>query len=367
MTKHFLLAGLLACLSVATGAALAATATYDYDALGRLTRVTYSDGKVVFYRLDAAGNRTQVLSGTLAGAPSSITVPSSSTSGSYTISWGTATGTVTAYNLYEANNSSFSGQTLVYSGTALSAALSGRGNGTYYYRAKACFDSECGAYRAGSNGVTVTIATAPGVPSSITVPSSSTSGSYTISWGAATGTLTAYELYEATSSGFSGQTLIYNGTALNAALSGRGNGTYYYRVRACLNSLCSAYQAGANAVTVTIPPPPSIQVLNPSIQVGATGQATQITTLANLNGIPATINSFAETCTTASAVIQSGAQSVQWTNANTFWRGCEPGVNEQCTASYVIRNSSTGQLHSGTSAITVLAQGRNLPGGQVCP
>ena len=61
----------------ATGATLAATATYEYDALGRLARVTRSDGKVEVYRLDAAGNRTQVVSGTLAGVPSSISIPAS--------------------------------------------------------------------------------------------------------------------------------------------------------------------------------------------------------------------------------------------------------------------------------------------------
>lgn len=262
--------GLACCLLWLAAPCWAATASFEYDALGRLSRVEYSDGKVVIYRLDATGNREQVVSGTL-----------------------------------------------------------------------------------------------PGVPASITVPSSSSSGSYTLSWGAATGTVTAYELYEATNPGFSGQALAYSGTALSAALSGRAVGTYYYRVRACLATECSDYRPGSNGVTVT--PPPAIQVLNPSIQVGASGQVTGITTLANLNGNPATIHSFTETCTKASVSIQSGAQGVVWTNSNTFLRRCEIGINQQCTASYVIRNSSNGQLHSGTAAITVLAQGQSLPPGQSCP
>ena len=83
--------GLVLALAL-TSAATAATASYEYDALGRLTRIDYSDGKRVIYRLDAAGNRTQVTSGTLAGVPASITVPPGSTSGSYTISWGASTG-----------------------------------------------------------------------------------------------------------------------------------------------------------------------------------------------------------------------------------------------------------------------------------
>lgn len=263
--------GLLLAL-VFTSAAIAATATYEYDALGRLTRIDSSDGKRVIYRLDAAGNRTQVSSGTPAGVPVSITVPSSSTSGSYTISWGAATGTVTAYQLYQATSTSFSGQQLVYGGTGRSAALSGRSNGTYYYRVRACFDTECSAYRTGSNGV-----------------------------------------------------------------------------------------------TVALPSQPTIQVLNPSIAVYASGQLTSITTLANLNGYAATIHSFSETCALAGAVIDSGAQRVRWTNSSFYLADCEPGDDQQCTASYVIRNSSTGQLHSGTASITVVAQGHSLPPGQYCP
>jgi YD repeat-containing protein len=271
--SHLLGAALGLLISLAnSGASVAATASYEYDALGRLTRVGYSDGKQVIYRLDAAGNRTQVTSGTPAGVPASISVPSSSTSGSYTISWGAATGTVTAYQLYEATNTSFSGQQLVHAGTGRSAAFAGRGNGTYYYRVRACFDTECSAYRTGSNGVTVTAAA-----------------------------------------------------------------------------------------------PSGIQVLNPSIQVHASGQLTSITTLANLSGNPATIHSFSEGCALAGAVIESGAQGVRWTNSNFYLADCEPGNDQQCSASYVIRNSSTGQLHSGTASITVVAQGQSLPPGQYCP
>jgi YD repeat-containing protein len=36
--------------------------TYTYDAYGRLTGVTYSDGSSISYNYDAAGNRTAVTS-----------------------------------------------------------------------------------------------------------------------------------------------------------------------------------------------------------------------------------------------------------------------------------------------------------------
>ncbi len=156
MSKGLLLAGLAACVVLACEPARAATATYDYDALGRLTKVTNSDGKLAVYRYDAAGNRSQVVSGTLPGVPASITVPASSSTGAYTISWGTASGTVTAYKLFQATNTGFSGATQIYSGTALNVALSGRSNGTYYYRVQTCLDVQCSGYRTGANGVTVT-------------------------------------------------------------------------------------------------------------------------------------------------------------------------------------------------------------------
>jgi YD repeat-containing protein len=61
----------LACaiISVLCGSALAGSATYQYDGLGRLKSVTYADGTVITFNLDGAGNRTSVTSATLpAGA-----------------------------------------------------------------------------------------------------------------------------------------------------------------------------------------------------------------------------------------------------------------------------------------------------------
>lgn len=45
----------------------AGSAAHTYDSLGRLTRVTYSNGTVITYTYDAAGNRSSVVT---AGAPS---------------------------------------------------------------------------------------------------------------------------------------------------------------------------------------------------------------------------------------------------------------------------------------------------------
>jgi len=45
------------------------TITYDYDALHRLTRVTYDDGSAILYEYDAVGNRTLRV---INGDPSSV-------------------------------------------------------------------------------------------------------------------------------------------------------------------------------------------------------------------------------------------------------------------------------------------------------
>jgi YD repeat-containing protein len=52
--------------AVYLSAALAGSATYLYDSLGRLTQVTYSNGTVIKYAYDSAGNRTSTV---ITGAP----------------------------------------------------------------------------------------------------------------------------------------------------------------------------------------------------------------------------------------------------------------------------------------------------------
>jgi hypothetical protein len=62
----------LACAGVHTAWAAAGTEQFKYDALGRLTQVTFADGKTLNYGYDKAGNRT--ISGpTPVGPPGTFT------------------------------------------------------------------------------------------------------------------------------------------------------------------------------------------------------------------------------------------------------------------------------------------------------
>jgi len=169
----------------------------------------------------------------------------------FTVSWGAATGNITAYQLQQRINGG--AWTTIHNASGTSKSRSGLANGTYQYRVKACNGSTCSGY---GTTKTVYVAITPGVPASISVsPHPSTNGNHTISWGASSGSITKYDLNRKIGSG--SWTNLYDGTALSRAYSGLSNGSYAYQVRACKTTAsytsCSGYRTSSTA-TVTLPP-----------------------------------------------------------------------------------------------------------------
>jgi hypothetical protein len=243
----------------------AAPVTYIYDELGRVTFVIDPVNGNRDYDYDAAGNRLLVSVGAAADSandpstaapsrPSALSFPSSSTTGNYAVNWGAAAGNVTRYELWQATSSSFSSQTRIYNGTALGYSVSGRGNGTYYYRVRACNGSStCGQYRQGSNSITVLLP--PSTPGTMTIPSVAIPGnSYSISWVAAGGSVTRYELQQHSSSSFNALVASWNPTTTSISIAAATQGTFYFRVRACNTSGCSSYRNGSNSIAIMNPP-----------------------------------------------------------------------------------------------------------------
>src|SRR5690606_21027274 len=140
--------------------------------------------------------------------------------------------------------------------SATSRNITGKTNGSYSYRVRACAGTgtgNCSAYSA-TRMITVAIPIpTPPVPT-LTLPTSSTTGSYTASWTSSSGA-THYELGERVGSG--SWTVIQDTSATSRNISGKTDGSYSYRVRACAGSgtgNCSAYSA-SKTISVATPPP----------------------------------------------------------------------------------------------------------------
>lgn len=182
------------------------------------------------------------------GKPGGLTLPSSDKNGSYTVSWGAASGSLDRYELRERKDGG--SWSRVYNGSSISASISGRGTGIYEYRVRACNDSSqttlvsCGSYTS-INSMTV-IRT----PGSITVPPSSSNGSVAVSWSSVSGAA-SYVLQEQKDSGAWSQ--VYAGTSTGKTVTGRSNGIYRYRIAAVENGYTGGYRY-SSYVTVSKAP-----------------------------------------------------------------------------------------------------------------
>jgi len=202
--------------------------TYAYDGLARVKSVSESGGATIF---PPTGSTTPI-------------VPTSNTTGTYTVSWSAVT-SATAYKLEEQINGG-SWATVQDSGAG-SWSASGKTNGTYTYRITAHNSAGYGPIgQSSSVAVLLTPTTAP----TLSVPATNNTGSYTVSWNAVSNA-TSYTLQESVN-GASWNTVQATGST-SWSTSGRGSATYRYQVQACSGSGCGPVSTLVQTV-VTLPP-----------------------------------------------------------------------------------------------------------------
>ena len=199
---------------------------------------------------DFCGGGTQV---PVPSTPQNVSVPKSSTSGSYTLTWSSSylMQTLSRYRIEETNQTTGYRSIAAVDKNTLSYAFSGKADGTYTYRVKACnVDAKYGTEKCSAWGYSssIVINSVPSTPSTPTGPTTSETGAYTIGWSKPSGTVTYYSLQERANSG-SWSVINSSTTSLSQNLSGKGNGTYDYRVRACNSGGCSGY---SNYFRVTV-------------------------------------------------------------------------------------------------------------------
>lgn len=206
-----------------------------------------------------------------------LTSPAYSAGPDYTVSWTAATG-ATSYELKQ-------GSTVVYSGPALSKAVTGQPSGTYFYQARGCNTHGCGPY---SNTASTIVDLPPATVPTLSAPTASNNGTYAVSWTSSAGA-TKYTLEQS----FNGAayTVVQDTAALSWNASGKPAGSYAYRVKACNPDGCSAYSA-VKTVVVTYPPASAPTLSAPASNITgsytvpwtAVATATSYTLERNLNG-----------------------------------------------------------------------------------
>ena len=224
-----------------------ASATYEYDTKGRVSKITYDDGTVVDYAYDANGNRT---GGTKTTPPPDTTPPtapgtpsfSNLTMTSATASWTAATDNkgVVGYD-YKVNAGSW--QSL---GNVLSVNLTSLSPWTSYTVQVRARDAATNLGPASSNSFTTPDTQAPTVPTGLS-GSAPNSATVNLTWTASTDNVavTGYRVYRGGSQIGTSATTSYSDTGRT------GSTTYSYQV--------AAYDAATNvsalttAVNVTTP------------------------------------------------------------------------------------------------------------------
>lgn len=223
--------------------------TYSYDGNGNVQSLTDAMGHVKSYQYDALNRVTQTseVGGATplpVTAPPALSVPSASSTGSYTVSW-TSSPNATSYTLQEQTNGGAWAN--AQTSSAVSWAATGQTSGTYGYRVQGCNTDGCGPW---SGTATVTVTLPPTVAPAISAPATNYTGSYSVSWGAVSGG-TSYNLQQQVNGG--SWSTVQSASSTSWSASGEGSGTYGYHVQACNVGGCGPWSGVVNVV-VTLPP-----------------------------------------------------------------------------------------------------------------
>ncbi len=188
------------------------------------------------------------------GSSATLTVfPTHSTSGDQSVSWSAASGVIDYYHL-EQKKDGGSWQTVSQS-NVLTYSFSGLNDGSYQYSVKACNSTStftaCGPAKL-SGAVTVLLT--PQVPTSVSLPSASVDGSYNLTWQNGGGLPDRYMVEERTSGAWSE---VQNASSLSFTASGKTDGSYEYRIKACNSSGCSEFAPVVSVAVLNIPLSPT--------------------------------------------------------------------------------------------------------------
>lgn len=228
----------------------------------------YQDGKAfqseigksgAVYSLDAFARPNQQIKSSFTSLPpvapsgtSTVSVPASSTTGNYTVSWTTVAG-ATSYKLEQQIYTDSWIQVLSSSGT--SAAMSNMDTGTYGYRITACNDYGCGP-TSGADTINVLQPT-PRTPTIFPQGSWGNTEVKTVKWSEVGLDVGGYYILDQSADGGSTWGTHYTTSQSSTIVTQPSNTTYRYRVKACYqNNTCGAYSPSV-AITVEFDPCPT--------------------------------------------------------------------------------------------------------------
>lgn len=195
------------------------------------------------------------------GVPTINPVADPAAWGNYTLTWN-AVADATYYRLEESTDWVNWKQ---FTPATNSQAFSSKPTGSYIYRVAACNGAGCNP---NYSAAVVVNALQPPATTWISVPASSTSGTYSVSWGAVAHA--SYYAFEENNG--SGWVRITTDARTSFPFENKPSGTYWYRVLPCNTTACASAWAETNAISVLRPPSAPTITYNNKYQLIVSGR-----------------------------------------------------------------------------------------------